>query len=544
MKSGEKYNNSRRHFIKSIGTTLLLVPFWNACKNKVVQLLLNLTKTNHLLGHRLWTQNFPNPTATIKTKYLIVGGGITGLSAARHLTQKGENDFLIIELEKHLGGNAASGQNDYSKYPLGAHYLPLPNLDDKNLIDFLHEEQIITGFDAENIPNFDETQLCLAPQERLFFKNEWQEDLIPKFGLTVYEKGAFDRFFDLMKTFRDAKGHDQKYHFYIPISDKSSDTKYEYLDGLTMKNWLLSQNLNANTLLVYIDYCCRDDFGLGIECVSAWAGIHYFAARKTDQYNQKYDAVLTWPEGNAKLAQLLQKYTTQKSLKQHVVYHVSIQNGQGIAKVYDDAKNISKTIIADKIIMATPQFVNQYLIDDRKSLAQNFVYAPWLLATLVIDNDLDTTGFPLAWDNVIHGANGLGYVYDQHQNLNQTEKYKVITYYYSFSDSNTKNSRKKLYQNSKEYWTQMVFDDLKIAHTHIEAITKSIDIHLIGHGMISPIPGFILGKNIQKAAQPIQKTIYFAHSDLSGISIFEEAFHQGINIVNRIIHDTALDKKP
>ena len=53
--------------------------------------------------------------------------------------------------------------------------------------------------------------------------------------------------------------------------------------------------------------------------------------------------------------------------------------------------------------------------------------------------------------------------------------------------------------------------------------------------MISPKNGFLFGESKRKAAQSIDDKIYFAHSDLSGISIFEEAFHQGINVVNKII---------
>ena len=80
-----------------------------------------------------------------------------------------------------------------------------------------------------------------------------------------------------------------------------------------------------------------------------------------------------------------------------------------------------------------------------------------------------------------------------------------------------------------------VFEDLKIAHPTIEEVTESIEIHLLGHGMISPKAGSIFSDNKQKARQPIDDKIYFAHSDLSGISIFEEAFHQGIDVVNTLL---------
>ena len=59
--------------------------------------------------------------------------------------------------------------------------------------------------------------------------------------------------------------------------------------------------------------------------------------------------------------------------------------------------------------------------------------------------------------------------------------------------------------------------------------------------MISPFPNFIFSEELKQAAQPIENKIYFAHSDLSGISIFEEAFYQGIKAANELINDTTLD---
>jgi hypothetical protein len=58
--------------------------------------------------------------------------------------------------------------------------------------------------------------------------------------------------------------------------------------------------------------------------------------------------------------------------------------------------------------------------------------------------------------------------------------------------------------------------------------------------MISPVPGFILVKP-KEASASIDNRIFFAHSDLAGISIFEEAFHQGINTVNTILDGATVD---
>jgi hypothetical protein len=59
--------------------------------------------------------------------------------------------------------------------------------------------------------------------------------------------------------------------------------------------------------------------------------------------------------------------------------------------------------------------------------------------------------------------------------------------------------------------------------------------------MVSPVPGFIFGSAKKEASKNICGKIFFAHSDLSGISIFEEAFHQGINVVNKILDNATLD---
>ncbi|MEL1242366.1 flavin monoamine oxidase family protein [Flavobacterium flavipallidum] len=541
MKNGENYNNSRRNFFKIVAASLLAIPLLDSCKEKAITLLIRLSGTNHILGHQLRVQNFPKPTQEISIPYLIVGGGISGLSAARQLTKKGITDFLMVELEDHLGGNSSNGENKYSKYPLGAHYLPLPNMEDKALLEFLEEEKIILGYDAKGFPKFDETQLTIAPDERLFYKNNWHEGLVPKEGNTSLEDEEINRFFKLMDGYRTQKDKQGKYSFMIPLSESSRDEALKELDAITMKQWFENNHFSSIPLYNYIDYCCRDDFGLGIAYVSAYAGIHYFAARKQNASQNHQDTVLTWPEGNARLAHHLQKYVKDKSLKNHLVYALEIKNDKAVAKVFDNKTKISITITADKILLATPQFVNQYLLENRKNLTSNFHYTPWLLATLIISDLTDNGSYPLCWDNVIYGAKGLGYVYDQQQSLQQLQDKKVITYYYSFSSSDLKKTRRALYKKSKEYWKQMVFNDLKIAHPTIEIDTESIEIHLLGHGMISPVPGFIFGSAKKEASKTINDTIYFAHSDLSGISIFEEAFHQGINAVNRMIDGTTLD---
>lgn len=52
--------------------------------------------------------------------------------------------------------------------------------------------------------------------------------------------------------------------------------------------------------------------------------------------------------------------------------------------------------------------------------------------------------------------------------------------------------------------------------------------------MIRPIPGLIWGGQREKLSVSYPN-LHFAHSDLSGISIFEEALTRGYNAANKIL---------
>lgn len=541
MKNGENSNQfSRRKFVKSIAFAGIMaqIPIvLHSCKNVIAEIFLKLTGTNHILGHRLWLKNFPKPTEVIEIPILIIGSGITGLSAARQLVKKDKTNFLLLELENNIGGNSSFGTNKSTSFPHGAHYLPLPNLHDKELISFLHESKIITHFENE-MPIFDETQMCFKPQERLFIKNNWQEELIPKYGNSESVNQEINRFFEITSQLKEEKGFDGLFHFDIPIKKISKDTKYRDLDEITMKNWLTDNKFTSEELFEYVNYCCKDDFGIGVEFVSAWAGLFYFCSRKHNASTT--ENVLTWPEGNGRLATHLSKYVQNKTKNNQLVYEVK-QNKDIVEVFCFNAKtNTSAIYKCEKVICCAPQYINKYLFKERK-ISDKFQYAPWFTATISLKKESQLNNSELYWDNVIYKSKGLGYIYNQHQTVNQIIENKSITYYFSFSDSNLKKARKKfLSMNEKEIEKLIIFD-LSIAHPTIKEEIEAIDIYRIGHGMISPTPNFIFSKEKELATQNIDNKIFFAHSDLSGISVFEEAFHQGINVVNQIFNESTLD---
>ncbi len=99
--------------------------------------------------------------------------------------------------------------------------------------------------------------------------------------------------------------------FAIPTARSRWSAALQALDAVTFARWLDAQGLTAPALRWYLDYCCRDDYGAGSAQVSAWAGLHYFASRHgfrapgDELASDGGEGVLTWPEGNAWLAERL-----------------------------------------------------------------------------------------------------------------------------------------------------------------------------------------------------------------------------------------------
>lgn len=529
MKSGGKY--SRRGFLRTLFLGSLMIPFLQYCSKKGKSLLLKITGTDHVLGHKLWAKDFPEVSEEVSTRYLIVGGGISGLSACRFFSMNNENDYLLVEMESHVGGNSSNGHNKFSKFPLGAHYLPLPNRENTEIIEFLKECGIYQGDDESGDPVLDEYQMTFPQQERLFFKNSWQNDIVPQNGIAAVTKAELDRFFEMMDYFRNKKDTQGKYWFAIPVHDSSREDDVMQLEKKTFRNWLENENFNSGELLWLLDYSCRDDYGLGIDYVSAWAGIHYFAGRKNNWSKKYKDQVFTWPEGNARLAKHLSQYTEGRSLPDHLVFDVKITDHHVEVFSFDNLQKKTKKIIAEKVLFATPQFVNERIFNSKK--AGKFNYVPWLLTTITLQNGFGGDE-EMAWDNVIYGSEGLGYIYDQHQNIDQIMGEKVITYYRSFSTNDCKQARKKLYHLKEDQLRKMVVEDLKKAHPLIEDFIIDMQFHKIGHAMIAPVPDQIF-KNSEKAKASLDGRVFFAHSDLSGISIFEEAFYQGLRAAKEML---------
>lgn len=487
-----------------------------------------ITGPNAALGHRLRTMDFPKITKTTSFDIVIIGGGVSGLSAARFLKKHTDN-FLLLELEDSVGGNSIGGRNSISAFPWGAHYLPLPGNNDPELITFLRECNVITGF-QQGRPLFNEYFLCHDPKERLFINHYWQDSIIPHEGVPKADREQIERFLSLLQTYKQMRCDDDRYAFSIPLAHSSQDSKIVAFDKISADQFLTQHKFDSPYLRWYVNYCCADDYGSSLQQTSAWAMMHYFASRRSDAANASADAVLTWPEGNSWLIAQICDNLTAHIRPGSLAYNVIIKGNKVEVDVFDSRTNISEKIIADQVIMATPQFINRHLLNSvqRDLDYGKFQYAPWVVANITLDAALtEHRGEPLCWDNVIYGSDSLGYVNASHQQLGFQNKEKVITYYKPLIHDDAVTSRMNAYARTHANWSSEIVRDLASAHRNIARQIRELNIWIWGHGMIRPSPGFIWSTDRLNAGSSICNRIHFAHSDVSGISIFEEAFYNG-----------------
>lgn len=529
---------SRRAFLATGAITLGLACATPFIHHKTRRFTGGIVGGNSSLGHAMRDRQLPAPSESAHTKIVIIGGGIAGLAAARRLHRNGFADFLLLELESRPGGNAISGQNQVSAFPWGAHYVPLPGSDCIEVMQLFEELGVCTGRDPSGLPIYDEEYLCADPMERLFINGRWQEGFVPQLGITDADQQAIDSFFAEMHRLRDTRGSDCRRAFSIPVDQSSRDEEFTRLDRLTMADYLRAKGwYESPALRWYVNYCCRDDYGAGIEKVSAWAGVHYFASRDARAANAPCYAVVTWPEGNGWFVHRMQAEFAANIRSSCAVWNVEPRGDRLAIDYYDVCTGKSKRLIAQGVIWAAPNFVARRVMSQLREQPQTqsqAVYSPWMVANLTLDAMPDGHGMDLAWDNVLYNSNSLGYVVATHQNVHPVPRHTVLTYYLPLDADEPSVARQKALSRRYQEWCDLIIADLSQAHDDIVDHISHLDVWVWGHAMVRPVPGFIWGPTRPQMQKPVDNLV-FAHTDLSGIAIFEEAYTHGIHAADTLI---------
>ena len=503
------------------------------------------------LGHRLRdlkSGNFPPPAVQHRATVLVIGAGIAGLACARALVRAGTADVQLLELEDGAGGNSRSHRMAAMACPLGAHYLPVPSEDATDIIALLDDLGLRRTAHGKAV--YDERHLCHSPQERLFIDGQWVEGLLPPLAaLPTAEREAtaaqYRRFGQAVA--QTAKGR----AFRMPTAQSTWSAELSALDAVTFAAWLDTQRFTAPALRWYLDYCCRDDYGAGAAQVSAWAGLHYFASRHgfhaPGESAEERDGVLTWPEGNGWLSQRMADGLTGRIRTGQVALRVTESRFEITVDTWNEAKQQAERWTAQHVVLAVPLFVAARMLATPPSAlvtaAASLLYSPWLVANLHVDAPLDDDGgAPPSWDNVLYEPQrrspALGYVDAMHQSTRPHAGPTLLTAYWALggdSVAELRAQRARLLNEPWSAWAQAVVGDLSRAHPDLKSKLRQVDLMRYGHAMAVPAPGVRSSAALAAlASPPVRSRLHFAHADLSGYSVFEEAFSHGLRVARQL----------
>jgi hypothetical protein len=497
---------SRRYFLKNASAALIGMSIKS--ERPIAGGWVN---DNFSAGHAIRDRvAVPRPERTQRVPVVIVGGGIAGLSAAWRLHKRGFKDFVLLEMNDTAGGNARSGENDVSAYPWAAHYVPVPGA------KAVYVRELFEDLGVLQNGVWNDRYLCFAPQERLFTYGKWQDGIEPAIGLTSDDRQQFVHFEDLVKEHR-ASGA-----FTIPM-ELGLMAKSAALDRIPFTEWLRQSGITSPQVLWYMNYCCRDDFGALASETSAWAGIHYFAAREPEDKGP-----ITWPEGNGWITKRL-----LESVGGWVRTNQPVRSIRQVKTKYIVATNDTQ-YECEGVIFTAPTFLAPYIVEGFAPL-HDWEYSPWLTANLTLEHaPRGASTEERAWDNVVMHSPTLGYVDATHQTLRTHIEKTVWTFYWALAEGTAAENRRMLLQRDWYSWKEAILSDLERVHPDIRACVSRIDMMRMGHAMARPKPGAIFHPERQRLRQQHGRLL-FANSDLSGFSIFEEAQYQGVKAAETLL---------
>jgi monoamine oxidase len=471
------------------------------------------------VAHRLREPPAGVPGTVRRVRVAIVGGGIAGLAAARALRQAGVDDVVLLELGDAMGGNSRSGELGGIACPMGAHYLPLPGAPAREVTELL--EQLAVRRRVAGRWTWDERHLCHRPQERLFREGAWQEGLLPLQDVGEATLAAYRRFAALVREVGEAA------RFAVPVQRAGAfDAAW---DRQTFGAWLDAHELRDVNLRWYLDYCCRDEYGAPAPVVSAWAGLHYFASRHGFQppgeEGGEGGAVLTWPEGNGWLVRQLAAPLRDRLQPRRLVRRIAVGKHGVEVDAQDVATGAHERWLANHVVLAVPAFVAARVLEQPPAFvaeaARRLPVAPWVVVNLRLRAPLAPgEGAPRAWDNVLQGSQGLGYVDARHQALDPTPGPTVLSWYHAPGLA----ARVQLLQAPWTHWRDLAVADLASAHPDLPRKLAAVQVVRHGHGMAVPVPGV---RTWMSGLPLLGPRVSFAHADWAGYSVFEEAFTLG-----------------
>ena len=504
------------------------------------------------LGHRVRDERPPVIPADKweSAGVVIVGAGIAGLSAARRLLASGYEDFVVLELESAPGGTARSGANGDERVPVGRALHHRADEGERRAPRAAPRARSRRGQPTpRGEPIFREEVLCREPQERVFADGAWHDGLYLA-RRRVGRRQAAVRALQARPSSASRRCATRRAAARSRSRPRAAPTTptLTALDKTSIAEWLAREKLTSERLRWLVDYACRDDFGARAAHTSAWAGIHYYASRLLGP-GREPQAVLTWPEGNGWLVGEAPREAPRAScaLGLAVADVAPVRRTAGVDVIAIGARADARSgIHAERVIFAAPQFVARAR---GAPVPRGAARASRRVRVRRVDGREHhaRSARPkrarrgeraMAWDNVLRDSPSLGYVVRDAPDRPRSRPDRAHVLPSALRRGPARRARGV---STPPAATSGPTSRSPISSARIPTsatLATRIDVVRWGHAMVRPSPGFVFGGARAAAARPLQG-IHFAHTDLSGVALFEEAFHHGVRAADEALAASA-----
>lgn len=486
-------------------------------------------------GHRVWSAPAGAPSAAAEADVCIVGAGMAGISAAWRLRRAGFGGRVVwLDLGDAVGGTSRDDGGPSGPHPLGAHYLTVPGRSARHVREMLLELGVLRWTGVDQPPALHPRTLALAPQERLFVRGRWVEGLWPADLASDEDERQRAAFEAEVERWTAKRGADGRYAFDLPVARCSQDPEIRALAGQTFADWLDAHGFTSKPLRWQLEYGTRDDFGTELQTTSAWAGLHYHCCRRpwvsrTDPLGTQ---VLTWPGGNGWLVRGLTAGLPWTPTLGAVARQVEPDTG----RVWYEVGQELREVRARAVVLAVPAAVASRLVDRERGRTP--VASPWTVASLHVRELPSSRGVSTAWDSVLYDTPSLGYVTNSHQSGSFGGP-SVLTWYRPWSQADVGEARRAAAALTHSGLVDTVMEELSGPHPDLRKVLERLDGWVWGHGTVRPEVGWHASGALDALRKPLGR-VTFAHTDLSGMSLFEEASWHGIRAAETVLGQLGL----
>jgi len=435
---------------------------------------------------------FARPPASARHDVVIVGGGVSGLSAAYLLQHR---DFLLLEKEPHWGGNAYAMEYEGSTYGTGSAFL----VKDEFAYPFAKE------IGLEPLPVNSPDGSIIRGELVL---DTWGDGL-DKLPYSASVREGFKRFKKEMLAIdleqRRKKLSNQPFSDFL--KGYPAELK-QWWDTFGPSNW----------------GAVSDDTAAGL----AIANLQEMAAesRGDDRY--------TWPGGlgaiTRRLAEILQPKYKERMLAGATI--VAVVPGKAEVHVTYILGSELKTVSAKTVIMATPKFITRRIVDglpEKQSDAMNHIrYIPYPVVNLIFDKPVFNHGYD-TWcpGNTFTDFIVADWVIQKQPGYRQ--KFNIITCYTPLKEE--ERSRLLTEKGARDVAANVLADFQKLMPgTNVDPV--EVHIYRRGHPLYMSTPG--LYTQVQPLARHPMDRVFFANTDSEGP---ESTTNAGIHAAQRAVRE-------